>query len=85
VEDQNDCQNYRPFVSHKTIELTGDPLGEEVFPEEEVSPEEEVFLEEEASPEEEDTQEEEEYHPGDHQEAVGDHHCYQCHKPIKGS
>ncbi len=82
--DQNNCRNYRLFDSRKTTELTGDPLEEEVSPEE-VSPEEEVSLEEEVSPEEEDIQEEEEYHLEDHQEAVGDHHRYQCHKPIKES
>jgi len=58
-------------------------LGEDS--QEEDSLEEEDFPEEEDSPEEEDTQEEEEYHLEDHQEAVGDHHRYQCHKPIKES
>jgi len=85
VEDQNNCRNYRPSDSHKTTELTEDS------PEEEASQGEEAFLEGEASPEEgasqaeEDIWEEEEYHLEDHQEAAGDHHHCQCHKPIKGS
>jgi len=70
VEGQNDCQNYHPFDSRKMINL------EEDFQEED-SPEEEDSLEEG------DTWEEEEYHLGDHQEAVGDHHRYLCHRPIK--
>ncbi len=41
------------------------------------SPEEEDF------PEEEDIPEEEEYHREDHQEAVGDHHCYPYPRRIK--
>src|SRR6266702_7655710 len=91
AEGQNGCPNYCPFDFHKTIELMQDPLEEEVSQEEEASPEEEVSPEEEASPEEEvsleeeDTWEEEEYHLEDLLEAVGDHHHYQCHKPIKGN
>ncbi len=56
-------------------------LGEDF--QEEDSLEEEDSPGEEASLAEEDTREEEEYHLGDHQEAVGDHHRYLCHKPIK--
>ncbi len=54
-------------------------------PKEEDSPEEADSLEEEDSPEEGDTPEEEDYHLGDLQEVVGDHHHHQCpyHKPIK--
>jgi len=72
--DQNDYQSCHPFDFRKTTERTGD------LPEEEASPE--------VSPEEEVIPEEEEYHLEDHQEAVGDHHRYQCrklHKPIKGN
>jgi len=73
VEGQNAYQNYRPFNFHKMINQ-----GED-------SPREEDSTEEEDSPEEGDIREEEEYHPEDHQEAVGDHHRYLCHKFIKGS
>jgi len=73
AEGRNTCQNCHPFDSHKTINQGGDSLREE------------DSLEEEDSPEEGDTREEGEYHPEDHQEAVGDHHHYLCHKPIKGS
>ncbi len=62
------------------IEPTGDLQEEEG-----ASPEVEASPEAEASLEEEDIQEEEEYHLEDHQEVVGDHHCCQCHRPIKGS
>ncbi len=78
AEDQNNYWNYHPFDSHKMINLKeGSP--EEDSLEEEDSPEEEDF------PEEGDTQVEEEYHQGDHQEAVGDHHHSPCHQPIKGN
>src|SRR6266702_4205102 len=43
----------------------------------------EDFQEEEDSPEEGDTQAVEEYHLEGHQEAVGDHHCYLCHRYLK--
>jgi len=83
VEDRNDYWNFLPFDFHKTIDPT-----EEISQEEDSQ---EDFLEEgasreaEASQEAEDTQEEEEYHLGDHQEAVGDHHHCLCHKHIKGN
>jgi len=77
VEDQNAYQNCHPFDSHKTTNLGEDSQKEED------SLAEEDFLEEEDSPEEEDTREEEEYHLEDHQEVVGDHHRYLCHKFIK--
>jgi len=83
VEDQNNYQNYRLFDSHKMIDQKGDSPEEEASWED--SLEEGDFQEEEAFWEEEDTQEEEEYHLKDHQEAVGDHHHYQCRKPIKES
>jgi len=83
--DQNNYQSYHPFDSHRMIEQTGDPLGEEVSLEEEASLAEEDFPEVEASPEEEDTPEEEEYHLEDHQEAVGDRHRCRFHKSTKES
>ena len=79
MEDRSVYQNYHPFDFHKMTNQEGD------------SPKEEDSLEEEDSPgegdtrEEEDIREEEEYHPEGHQEAVGDHHRYLCHKLIKGS
>ncbi len=79
VEDRNAYQSYHLFDSHKMINQGEDS------PKEEDSLEVEDSLEEEDSPEAEDTREEEECHPEDHQEAVGDHHHYLCHKPIKGS
>ncbi|SRR6266702_3441727 len=77
--DQNKCWNYHLLDSHKMINR------EEGSREEEDSQEEEDSLEGEDSLEEGDTRAEEEYHPEDHQEVVGDHHHYLCHKPLKGS
>ena len=76
AEDQNSCWSCHPFGSHKMINQ-GEDSREEGFLEEE------DFQEEEDSPEEEDIQEEEEYRLEDHQEVVGDHHRYLCHRPIK--
>ena len=81
MEDQSNYWSYRLFDSCKTINQKGGSPEEEAFRED--SPEEGDSQEVEASLEEEDTQEEEEYHLEDHQEAVGDHHHYQCHKPIR--
>jgi len=75
VGDRNNYRNSLLFDFHKTTDLTEESL--EDFLEVEDS------LEEEDSPEVEDTREEEEYHQGDHQEAVGDHHRYPCHRHIK--
>jgi len=83
AEDQNNCRNYRPSDFHKMTEPTEDSPGEEAS--QEASQEGEASPEEGASQAEEDIWEEEECHLGDHQEAVGDHHRCQCHKPIKGS
>jgi len=69
VGDRNNYQNFLLFDFHKTTDLTEDSL--------------EDFLEVEDSPEVEDTREEEEHHQEDHQEAVGDHHRYPCHRRIK--
>jgi len=71
VEGQNDCRNYHPFDSRKTINPEEDSPKEEDFPEAEDSLEEEDF------PEAEDTPEEEEYRLEDPQEVVGDHHHHQ--------
>ena len=72
VGDQNNYRNSPLSDFPRMIDPTGGYQGAD-------SPEESD------SPEEEDTQAVEEYHLEDHQEAVGDHHCYQCHKPTKGS
>ena len=83
MEDQNDYQSCHPSDSCKMIN------PEEKFPEEadslEDSQEEEDFPEEEDFLEEEDSPEEGEYHLEGHQEVVGDHHHYLCHKPSKGN
>jgi len=83
VEDRNDYRNSLLFDFHKTIDPVEGTPPEEGFPED--SLEEEVSQVEEDSLEEEDTREEEEYHPEGHQEVVGDHHHYPCHKYIKES
>jgi len=75
VEGQNNYQNFLLFDFHKTIEPTEGTLQGEDSPE--ASPEEE------ASREVEDIREEEEYHPEDHQEALGDRRPYLCRKCIK--
>jgi len=81
VEDQNNFPSCHLFDSHKMINQGEDPPEEGDSLED--SPEEEDSREVEDSPEAEDTQEEEEYHLGDHQEAVGDHHHCPCHRSIK--
>jgi len=74
---RNNCRNSLLFDFPRMI-------NPEETPQEEGS--QEGSLEEGASREEEDTQgvedtqEEEEYHPEDHQEAVGDHRHYLCRK-----
>src|SRR6266571_2595618 len=75
VEDRNNYRNFLLFDSHKTIDPTEEIPQEEDFQED--------SLEVEAFQEAEDTWEEEEHHPEDHQEAVGDHRHYPCHKRIK--
>src|SRR6266702_875868 len=77
AEGQSRCQNYRPFDSHKMINLEEDFLEEEDSLVEEDSPEEEDSLEGE------DTQAAEECHPEGHQEALGGHRQCLYHKPIK--
>jgi len=77
VEDRNNYWNSIPFDFHKMI----DPI-EETTQEEDSQ---EASQEAEATQEAEDTPEEEEYHPEDHQEAVGDHHHCLCHKHTKGN
>jgi len=77
AEDRNNYRNFLLFDFHKTIDPT------EETPWEEDSREEEASQAEGASQEEEDIQEVEECHPEDHQEAVGDHRHYLCHKYIK--
>jgi len=83
VEDQNNYRNSLPFDFHKTIDPIEETTQEEDSQED--SLEGEASREAEASQEAEDTPEGEEYHPGDHQEAVGDHHHCLCHKHIKGN
>ncbi len=83
VGDRNDYQNFLPFDFHKTTDPTEETPQEEDSQED--SLEVEASLEEEGFQEAEDTQEEEEYRPEDHQEAVGDHHHYPCHKHTKGN
>jgi len=75
VEDQNNFPSCRPSDFPKTINQGEDSLVEEDSLED--SPEGEDTREAE------DIQEEEEYHPEGHQEAVGDHHRYLCHRSIK--
>jgi len=81
AEDRNNCQNSLLFDSHKTIELIEETPQEEDSQED--SLEVEASREAEASQEVADIQEEEEYHREDHQEAVGDHRHYPCHRCIK--
>jgi len=82
VEDQNNCRNYHRSDSHKTINPQDDSQEEvrdspdEDLPEEEEDSPEEV----EDSLEEEDIQEEVAYHLGDHQEVLGGHPHFRCHK-----
>jgi len=81
AEDQNNCRNFLLFDSHKTIDPTEEtPQGEDS---QEDSLEVEASRAEEDTQGVEDTQEAEEYHPEDHQEAVGGHRHYRCRKYIK--
>jgi len=81
AEDRNNYQNFLLFDSHKTIDPTEETPQEGDSQED--SLEVEASLEEEAFQEAEDIQEEEEHRLEDHQEAVGDHRHYPCHKHTK--
>jgi len=81
AEDRNNCRNSLLFDFRKTIDPTEETPQEEDFQEDSLGVE--AFREEEASQEAEDTQEAEECHPEDHQEVVGDHRHYLCHRYIK--
>jgi len=83
AEDRNNCWNFLPFDSHKTIDPAEETPQEEDSQED--SLEAEVSRAEEDTQEVEDIQEAEECHPEDHQEAVGGHRHYPCCKYIKES